>query len=171
MDDLLIIPAKKEDIPEIARVTAESWKAAYKGIIADEYLASVNPSRWNNLLNTAFENDSLRVMLAVKDEEIMGISAYGKSRNERYSDDGEIVSMYFLPACIGKGYGHQLMERVLIELSDLGHASVILSVLSGNQRALSFYKKWGFSVVESGLSHNYGGIDYKYQLLRRVGKG
>ena len=166
MDDIRIIQAGYEDIPRIAQVTAESWKAAYSGIIAEEYLASLKPDRWIDSLKRDL-NKSMKVLKVVKNEEVIGISGYGKSRHENYKYDGEIVSMYFLPTCFGKGYGHLLMKRVLAELSNLGYSSVVLTTLAANTRACSFYTKWGFSVVDAGILPDLGGIAYEYQLLRR----
>ncbi len=43
---------------------------------------------------------------------VVGTASFCKSRWEKYIDFGEIVSIYFLPDYIGKGYGGHLLEPV-----------------------------------------------------------
>ena len=169
MSNIEIVPAKAEHIPQIARITLESWRVAYKGIVADEYLASLRVSRWIDPLNRDLKAKTMSVMMAVLNGEVIGISGYGRSRHDSFPNDGEIVSMYFLPAYIGKGYGHILMQRVLFELSNLGYNSAVLTTLAANKRARSFYSSWGFEEAEAGLIHlDLDGIDYECLLMRKA---
>ena len=167
MEGFGISPAIEEEIPRIALITSESWKSAYAGIIAEDYLASLTSAHWIDRLSGAFEDKTLNVLVAKKDGEIIGFTGFGKSRQEDYSNDGEIVSMYFLPEYIGKGYGHKLMTRVLQELTNLGFANAILATLAANKRAIGFYTSSGFAVEKTGLLLRIGNSDYEYLLMRK----
>lgn len=57
---------------------------------------------------------------------------------------GEIVSIYFLPQYMGKGFGTLLMQAALAELKKMGYQSCCLWVLEENERARHFYEKMGF---------------------------
>ena len=56
----------------------------------------------------------------------------------------EIERLYAVKRAIGKGVGRLLMETCLEHARKLGCDVVILGVWEHNQRAISFYSKWGF---------------------------
>ena len=49
-----------------------------------------------------------------------GINGFGKSRIAEMNGWGEIISLYFLPEYIGKGYGRLLLQAVASELKKMG---------------------------------------------------
>ena len=49
---------------------------------------------------------------------IIGTASFCKSRWEKFSEYGEIVSIYFLPDYIGKGYGNHLLRKCIEELKE-----------------------------------------------------
>jgi len=59
----------------------------------------------------------------------------------------ELVRIYVEKNVIGSGYGSALMEACLAEAKRAGRETIWLGVWEKNTRAISFYKKWGFSVV------------------------
>ena len=61
----------------------------------------------------------------------------------------EIVRFYARTRWIGRGVGRGLMEAVLREARARGHDRVWLGVWERNERAIAFYKKWGFIKVGS----------------------
>ena len=63
---------------------------------------------------------------------------------ERAAGFGEIISLYFLPEYIGKGYGRLLLQAAGSELKKMGFDKVFLWVLEGNQNARHFYEKCDF---------------------------
>lgn len=75
---------------------------------------------------------------------MIGTTSYCKSRFEDYRDWGEIISIYFLPEYIGKGYGKILLKKAVGELKSLGLKQIFLWVLEENHQARHFYEKCGF---------------------------
>jgi len=61
----------------------------------------------------------------------------------------EIVRFYARTRWIGRGVGLALMEATLREARALGHVRVWLGVWERNERAIAFYRKWGFVEVGS----------------------
>lgn len=59
----------------------------------------------------------------------------------------EIRRIYALQEFLGKGVGKVLMLATLNEAKERGHDCVWLGVWEKNQRAIDFYKKWGFREV------------------------
>lgn len=59
----------------------------------------------------------------------------------------EIRRIYASHEYLGKGVGKELMKATLTEARQRGCDCVWLGVWEKNQRAIGFYKKWGFRVV------------------------
>ena len=57
---------------------------------------------------------------------------------------GELVSLYLLPRCAGKGIGKALMDAAAAGLKSMGFSRMFLWVLEDNYRARRFYEKAGF---------------------------
>jgi ribosomal protein S18 acetylase RimI-like enzyme len=56
----------------------------------------------------------------------------------------ELRKFYIDAAYHGRGVANALMKEVLAITANEPEATLWLSVFSGNERAISFYKKWGF---------------------------
>ncbi|HET9906153.1 MAG TPA: GNAT family N-acetyltransferase [Anaerolineales bacterium] len=63
----------------------------------------------------------------------------------------EIRRIYALQEYLGKGVGKELMRATINEARQRGCDSVWLGVWEKNQRAIDFYKKWGFREVGTHL--------------------
>ena len=64
-------------------------------------------------------------------------------------NSGEIAAIYLLPEYWGEGYGGNLMNFSLDFLSGAGYESIAIWVLEENNRAINFYKKYGFDFDEN----------------------
>lgn len=146
-----------DDKNAISRIYEESWKFAYGGIIPQDYLDSIPEGKWVKNLDIPEWN----TMVCVENGEYVGTSSFCKSRFEQYPDSGEVISIYFLPDYIGKGYGRRLLTAVLGELEKQGFAQVFLWVLEENIRARRFYERFGFSCTDDYLDDNIGGKDLR----------
>lgn len=56
----------------------------------------------------------------------------------------ELERIYASPEYLGKGVGKELMKASINEARQRGCDSIWLGVWEKNQRAIDFYKKWGF---------------------------
>jgi GNAT superfamily N-acetyltransferase len=57
---------------------------------------------------------------------------------------GEIDSMFVEEHFRGSGIGSELLRRALAWLETVGASSKIVTIAHGNERALAFYKRFGF---------------------------
>lgn len=133
---------------EISNVYEQSWKYAYKGIVLQDYLDSIPKGQWCR----AFDNPERYTIVMLEGDKIIGTSSYCKSRWDDYKDWGEIISIYFLPEYMGKGYGKYLLETAVEELKLMGFKTIFLWVLEDNHRARHFYEKYEFK--DSGAYRN-----------------
>ena len=142
---------------EISNIYESSWKCAYKDIISQEYLDSIPTGRWANSINKVGMNN----LILIENGMIIGTASFCKSRWKTYNDYGEIVSIYFLPDYIGKGYGRLLLNKCIDKLKQCGFSKVLLWVLEDNHRARKFYEKSGFICSEIFMNDNIGGKDVR----------
>lgn len=137
---------------EISNIYEISWKYAYKNIIPQNYLDTIPIGRWVNSIN----DNNINHIVIIEDEMIIGTASFCQSRWKKYSDYGEIISIYFLPEYMGKGYGKLLLNKCIEELKQCGFNKVLLCVLEDNDRARIFYEKNGFICSEVFLDDNIG---------------
>ena len=141
----------------INRIYEESWKFAYKDIIPQSYLDSIPAGCWAANL----DNEGRNTLVLIEDGIFIGTSSYCKSRFSDFSNFGEIVSIYFLPQYMGKGYGKLLLSAAVRELAHLGFRDIFLQVLEDNLRARKFYEKEGFEFSGNYLDNNIGGKEVR----------
>lgn len=148
----------KDDNPlEISNIYESSWKYAYKGIIPQGYLDSIPTGRWADGIDQVGWNN----LVLIESGKMIGTASFGKSRWEKYRDYGEVVSIYFLPDYIGKGYGKLLLNKCMEELKQCGFSKVLLWVLEENHRARKFYENNGFVSSGEFMDNNIGGKDVR----------
>ncbi len=142
-----------DDAAAVSRIYEESWKFAYRGLIPQDYLEGIPPGRWADKL----EIPGWSTLVCLEGKQYIGTSCFSASRDPQYPDWGEIISIYFLPAFMGKGYGKQLMGAVLEELKKRGYRDAFLWTLEENERARRFYEKYGFTCTGETLETRIGG--------------
>ena len=148
---------KSDDRHSISKVYEESWKYAYKGIVPQDYLDSISEGQWASHIEQAERKN----LVMVKDGIIIGTSGFSRSRMAEMSGFGEIISLYFLPEYMGKGYGRLLLQSAVSELKKMGFDKVFLWVLEENRNARHFYEKCGFVQTERWLFSDIGGKELK----------
>ena len=147
--------SETDNIDEVSRIYALSWKTAYRGIIPDEYLDSLSETRWSAHLNA----DAKRLLLALEDGKPVGAATYSEARDVKMKDWGEIISLYLLPSHFHKGIGARLFAAAIGELENEGFRNIYLWVLEENYRARAFYEKHGFTLSGDVNADNIGGRD------------
>ncbi len=148
---------QSDDRLAISKVYEESWKYAYQGIVPQDYLDSISEGHWASHIEQAERKN----LVVVQNGLIIGTAGFSKSRMEEMNGFGEIISLYFLPEYMRKGYGRLLLQAVVGELKKMGFDKVFLWVLEENRNARHFYEKCGFVQTERCLISNIGGKELK----------
>ena len=136
--------ATVQDAAAISKIHALSWKSAYRGIVPQNYLDGIQDNLWVGAFQKWITENVFTADLLLLDDEVVGCITYGKSRDDSFSDWGEIVSIYIHPDHYGKGYGQKLMGYALDQLKAGGFKNCFLWVLAANTKARRFYEKSGF---------------------------
>ncbi len=146
LDGVEVRYVQPEDIPGMARVYVDTWKAAYPGMIPQEYLDSLNCASWEERYRTRYSQmEGNYFAVLVKDHRVIGVSSFMKNRDDDLPETcGEIVSIYVLPEHWSQGHGKHLMRFVTRELKKLGFTDCRLWTLEENTRAQRAYERFGF---------------------------
>lgn len=161
-----IRPAGREDAEAIARLHAESWRIAYRGIFRDEFLdGDVFADRsavWRRRLSAPEKNQL--VLVAEAQGELCGfVCAYGNEDSEY----GTFIDNLHVRADRKRsGIGKRLMQAVAIwSRQNYPDSGIYLSVLEPNIPARRFYEALGATNAESRLWEPPGGgevVDLRY---------
>ena len=155
--------ASKDDARGLAEVHVRSWQAAYKGQVPDDFLDNLSVDRrekdWRQTLNSPPN----KVFVAEAEQEIVAFSSFGPVRDEELDKNsvGEVYAIYALEEFWDRGIGRRLMEASLATLRKMNCSTVKVWVLDTNQRAISFYQKFGFTAEGVQKVEARGGVELR----------
>jgi ribosomal protein S18 acetylase RimI-like enzyme len=146
------------DAKAIARVHVSSWQHAYRGLIPDDYLNSLESQLPQRELKwaRAIEANKEDTLVAEVAGQIVGWISVGASREDDAvaAVDGEVWAIYVLAEHWNTGVGLALWKAGVQCLMDQGYRRLTLWVLSGNDRAIQFYRKAGWAEL-SGTQRTF----------------
>ena len=150
-DTICIKPAETdEELCGRGYVHCTSWQEAYRGIVSDRYLDSMTVEATTARARKFPEN----TLVAKDREKAVGFAVYGPSRDEDLPNAGEVVAIYVLSAYYGRKIGYRLMNEAFSRLRD--YDTVFVWVFEKNERAIRFYRKYGFEFDGSRKQWNLG---------------
>lgn len=136
-----------EDVSAMSTIHSQTWKAAYTKYISAEYLNIITDDGWIPLFKRAFTENLHEAAVYEIDGEITGTVTFGSGRSKGVNDlnnEGEIISLYVLPQYWSTKQGYKLTKFALERLKIQGYRSCYLWVIKENERAVNFYKRFGF---------------------------
>jgi ribosomal protein S18 acetylase RimI-like enzyme len=141
--------ALDSDAHAIAAVHIESWRAAYVGLVPDDFLAQMSVDQreeaWRENL-AAMVWPSPGTMVLVDTDAVTGFTSVGPSRDDDAAPGtGELWAIYLRPDTWGTGAGRLLLGEAVARLREAGFEQATLWVLTGNERARRFYEADGWS--------------------------
>ncbi len=140
-----IRPAVPEDALAVARVHVQSWQAAYRGLLPDEYLDALRPEdRAPHYDFTHTDPATPNTLVAVETDEVLGFATTMPSRDETLANYGELSALYVAPEHWRKGIGTMLIAAAYKHLVRRGYRDALLWILAGNTRAEHFYQMDGW---------------------------
>ncbi|HEY4459030.1 MAG TPA: GNAT family N-acetyltransferase [Pseudonocardiaceae bacterium] len=148
--------AEVADVASLGRINVAAWRAAYVGIVPDEYLANLDAGdraeRWRGILTTPGPH---AVFVAVDEQD--AVAAYCGVGQGRTVDGkaepgaGELYSIYADPAHQGTGAGRVVHDAGVEYLRQQGYRWAGLWVFTANARARAWYAARGW--VPDGTTH------------------
>ena len=149
--------ARPADAGAIAGLHVAAWKAAYPGLLPQDYLDDLSPEDrvggWEEALQST---PWPLVLVAEEDGALLGFASLSPSRDEDAGDgEGEVQTLYVGPGAWRSGVGTALLEAATEELADAGFTSAVLWVLDVNDRARRFYERSGWAPDGATKEHDW----------------
>lgn len=148
---MIIREASHTDAPAIARVTVDTWRTAYKGIMPDEHLDRLSYDEREEFLLEFLSNTDSNTFTYVAEEEsgqVVGFASGGPERTGNSLYKSEIYALYILKDYQRKGVGRLLVQTVIKRLKQSGVHSLLIWVLKDNP-CRRFYETIGGRLVEA----------------------
>lgn len=167
--DKHIRQATLEDALAIAEVHVRSWKAAYPGLIPQDYLDGLRVEDRLGNWETALSNPGWPAVYVFEEEDrIAGFTCLSPSRDldADQSSTGEVQAIYLDPDAFGRGVGELLMNSAEVELAAAGFTDASLWVLDTNMRARRFYERLGWRRDGTDKYHDwtaFAATDLRYR--------
>jgi len=138
--------ATDSDLPNIASLAREIWRAHYPGIISHEQI--------EYMLNWMFDPDELRRQILNGttyeilniDGTLAGFVSYAPTSS---SGEFKLDKLYVHKRYRGRGFGRRLLEHVIGVVGHVGGNSITLAVNKKNTDAIAMYERNGFRIRES----------------------
>lgn len=162
-------PATPDDTYDVARVQVRSWQSAYRGLIDQAYLDSLEPETWAGRYTFGRMGIQLpSTLVAVNGSTICGLATTGLCRDVDLSNFGELMAIYVDPAYVGTGVGRLLIAAARARLRGVGVRQAALWVLDGNARARRFYERDGWRFDGTRRTRTYGNAPVEEVRYRRT---
>lgn len=106
MQNIVICPIEHQDIPAVVDIQINGWKTAYKEIIADDFLASMN--REERIAKREKDFSEKDFIVATTGDELVGFSRYTDPPDQIRGFSGidcELCALYVKPEQKYRGIG------------------------------------------------------------------
>ncbi|MBV6457163.1 MAG: hypothetical protein HONBIEJF_00270 [Fimbriimonadaceae bacterium] len=130
--------ARVGDEYEIAEVTAEAWRDAYRHILPAEFLADLDLNRWAERVRRC-RADGIPTFVAGQGERILGTVFVTTCDETGYEEMAELKALYVRPEAQGKGLGRALVHCCTRQAIDLGYDAMCCCAFTENLSARAFY--------------------------------
>jgi GNAT superfamily N-acetyltransferase len=149
MTDVTIRPAQPADAPAIARVRVDAWRATYRGMIPDAYLAAMSTEEssalWEKVLTAA--PNTTNTFVAVRDGVVIGFASGNMLDPPRHGNNAELSAVYLVHDAQRQGIGRRLVAAVTGAQRAHGATGLITWVIAGNKPARAFYEALGAELL------------------------
>ena len=147
--DASIRKVQQGDANALAYIQTESWKAAFAGILDAETLAKcTNIDRATAMYQRLLDENKGNGYLLSVDGNPHCTAYWDAARDVEFTGKAELICIHSLPDNWHKGYGSQMMDRVLKDIKEAGYSEVVLWVFRDNIRARAFYEAKGFTMTD-----------------------
>nr|WP_321526488.1 GNAT family N-acetyltransferase [uncultured Cohaesibacter sp.] len=160
--------AGPEDAAAIAALKVICWREAYKGLMPEASLESLDvvdeTPHWRDWLMDG--KAGLLAHLLWRGEDLIGYGLAGPmrlgNRPEREIEaDGELYALYVHPEEQRMGHGQLLLSSLVEAMMGRGYRTIGAWMIGGNHRAERFYLKLGAQEVGKRVEIHNGRIAYR----------
>ena len=160
----MIRKAVATDAGRIAEIHIFGWRAAYQGIVDDNYLFSkLSVEKRIKDFVSKNEHDIDEMYVSEENGIVEGFMKIGKCRNEDKLKAFELWGIYIEPLMKNKGIGSKLLLHCEAIARDRGYLENVLWVFENNTLSRRFYEKHGYIVDgKKELMERFNAFEIRY---------
>jgi len=136
--------ATLEDAHDIGALHVAVWRQTYSGVMDSDFLATIDVDQWRSDWVHQITHDLQTRIFVARDTEdnnrLVGFASAGPARDQPAPKPEELYVLNVDASCHGSGVAQRLFHAVL------GNLPAYLWVVDGNERAINFYRKFGFTL-------------------------
>lgn len=159
--------ARVHDCRDIAQISVEGWRRAYRGIIDDAVLdgrsVDEGAERFRTWTQELAQNQN-RLVVVDDGDEVVGFGSYGANRDPENSFHAELYAIYVSPDRLRQGIGTIILRDMALWLDAHGYSDLVVWCLKANP-SCRFYERHGALHVAERT------IEIGSQVLDEVGFG
>lgn len=133
--------ATKDDIPALARIYVEALRETYRGILPEDYLASLTLAEGEATWTRILTRPDREVLVDQRDGAVAGLASC--QPDEGCSKWLNMASLYVDSRSQGQGVGTSLIRAVWEKARVQGYEGVSVGVVRDNARARELYERQG----------------------------
>ena len=153
---------KNGDEKSLAYIQTESWKEAFREILAaDVLLKCTEMERTTAMYRKLIEEQKGNGYILEVDGKPHCIAWWDATREKDMPGYAELICIHSLKDNWRKGYGSQMMSRILEDVKAAGYDKMMLWVFNNNVRAIRFYEAHGF-VTTGRKQPAFGAVEEMY---------
>jgi hypothetical protein len=164
---LLIRDAHDQDIRDIAKISVQGWRRAYRGIIDDAVLdgrsVDEEAERYRQWIRE-LEQSQNRMVVVDEGDEVVGFASYGANRDPENCFQAELYAIYVNPDRTRQGIGTLIVRDMAHWLKAHGYRDLVVWCLKANP-SCRFYERHGAERVAERT------IEIGSQVLDEIGFG
>lgn len=138
--------AAVRDIPQLIALAREIWLPTFSVYFTKSELNSLFSGMYNTEKITSDLSNPQYAYFIVEDFSQKGIGYFATAINAEYL---KLDKIYVSPILQGRGIGKWIFDEVVSQAQDNNLHFIRLNVNRRNSPAIAFYKKLGFTIVES----------------------
>jgi len=151
MNTFHIREANQDDAESMAKVRVDTWRAAYQGIVPDDFLENLSYQQLSERWKKRYWEDrvpGVAVFVAENERrEIVGFAFCGPEQNQDPIYRGEVQRLYVLPGYQNRGIGRELVAICVRHLNQtLKFETMLIWVFTENPYR-KFYETLGGKIV------------------------
>lgn len=150
MSDTGVRTARATDVPAVAHVQADVWRAAYGRLVDTEVRDAFTPEAFEPAWHESLQSPPTprhRLLVATEGDTVVGFAAIGPATDQDPGADhgsaGEIYALGIEPGSRGRGNGSRLLNAAVDTLQAGDFASVTTWVLADDEQVRGFLDSAG----------------------------
>ncbi|CBT74270.1 MULTISPECIES: GNAT family N-acetyltransferase [Glutamicibacter] len=144
--NIIVRQPAEGDASTLADIQISAWRAAYRGVMTEEYLDAMDSERYAEgwARNIANPKPGTSHLVAESGSQVVGFCILGPATGDSDTAFGQLYAINVHPQWWDKGAGSALFTAAEEKLVALGYDRAFLWVEANNKRAIDFYTKRGW---------------------------